>query len=186
MNGFFQIDSDELLIEKAEKIIRTAIETANDDIDCFKLPRKNYVLGEWVKYGGLYPDWEYRLFRKDKGRWLQRKVHSRIVVSGKINVLDLEILHHGMPNISKQLTNLNRYTRYEADELKSKKVKFSTFRWVLSPPIIFFEKVYLPARVSRWLARVFLAVYSAIYVFLSQAKLKEIETLKLERSPKSN
>ena len=106
-------------------------------------------------------------------------MHSRIVVSGKINVLDLEILHHGMPNISKQLTNLNRYTRYEADELKSKKVKFSTFRWVLSPPIIFLKKyIYQQGFRDGWRG-FFLAVYSAIYVFLSQAKLKEIETLKI-------
>ena len=32
----------------------------------------------------------------------------------------------------------------------------------------------------------FLAVYSAFYIFLSHAKLKEIEILNLEHSPKSN
>ena len=182
----FQIDSDESLNEMAEKIIRAAIEIANDDIDCFKMPRKNHVLGKWVKHGGLFPDWEYRLFRKGKGRWLEKEVHSRIVVPGKIEELDLQIIHQGMPNISKQLGNLNRYTRYEADELKNRKIKFSTIRWVLSPPFIFLKKYILQQGFRDGWRGFFLAVYSSIYVFLSHAKLKEIEMLNLEHSPKSN
>tara|TARA_B100002052_G_C15722993_1_gene525050 strand:+ start:23 stop:802 length:780 start_codon:yes stop_codon:yes gene_type:complete len=182
----FQIDSDELLSEKAEKIICAAIDTANDDIDCFKMPRKNYVLGKWVKHGGLYPDWEYRLFRKTKGRWLEKEVHSRIEVSGRIEALDLQIIHHGMPNISKQLENLNRYTRYEADELKNRKMNFSIIRWIFSPPLIIVKKYIIQQGFRDGWRGFFLAVYSAIYVFLSHAKLKEIEMLNLEHSPKSN
>ena len=182
----FQIDSDETLDVMAEEVIREAIKNVNDEIDCFKMPRKNHVLGKWVKHGGLYPDWEYRLFRKDKGRWLEKEVHSRIVVPGKIEELDLQIIHQGMPNISKQLGNLNRYTRYEADELKNRKIKFSTIRWVLSPPFIFLKKYILQQGFRDGWRGVFLAVYSSIYVFLSHAKLKEIEMLNLEHSPKSN
>ena len=182
----FQIDSDESLHEMAEKIIRSAIEIRNNDIDCFRMPRKNYVLGKWVKHGGLYPDWEYRLFRKDKGRWLEKQVHSRIVVPGIIEELDLKIVHHGMPNISKQLENLNRYTRYEADELKNRKIKFSIMRWIFSPPFIFFKKYFIQQGFRDGWRGFFLAVYTAFYVFLSHAKLKEIEILNLEHSPKSN
>ena len=120
----FQIDSDETLEEKAEAIIRDAINNAGENTHCFKMPRKNHVLGKWVKYGGLYPDWEYRLFRKEYGKWWDREVHSRIVVSGGIGTLDTPLIHHGMPNISKQLSNLDRYTRYEADELKKKNKQF--------------------------------------------------------------
>ena len=68
----FQIDSDETLWPEAEKIIRDTINVADLDIHCFKMPRRNHVLGKWVKYGGLYPDWEYRLFRKEYGKWWDR------------------------------------------------------------------------------------------------------------------
>ena len=182
----FQIDSDESLNEEAESIISAAIEMGNDDIDCFRMPRKNYVLGKWVKHGGLYPDWEYRLFRKDKGRWLDKEVHSRIDVPGRIEELSLQIIHHGMPDISKQLENLNRYTRYEADELKKRKMRFSIIRWILSPPLILVKKYIIQQGFRDGWRGLFLAVYSAIYVFLSHAKLKELEILNLERSPKSN
>ena len=60
----FQIDSDECLEMDSEEKIKNAIQNCKKDINCFKMPRKNYVLGKWVKYGGLYPDWQFRLFKK--------------------------------------------------------------------------------------------------------------------------
>ena len=61
---------------------------------------------------------------------------------GKIEHIDIKIIHNGMPSISKQLENLNRYTCYEADELKHKKINFSMFRWILSPPLIFLKSMF--------------------------------------------
>lgn len=182
----FQIDSDETLEPGAEKTIRLAIENASNEIECFQIPRKNHVLGKWVKYGGLYPDWEYRLFRKNKGRWLEKEVHSRVVVKGKTILLDTSIIHNGMPNISKQVSNLDRYSRYEADELKKKNVQFSWIRWLISPPLIFFKKYIIQKGILDGWRGFFLAAYSAIYIFMSHAKLKEIELLDLDRSPQSD
>lgn len=179
----FQIDSDELLEPNAENLIRSAIANSTENVHCFKMPRRNHVLGKWVKYGGLYPDWEYRLFRKKYGEWWDREVHSRIVVPGKIGILDTHLIHHGMPNISKQLSNLNRYTRYEADELSKKKMKFSYFKWVLGPIYIFLKKYFLLHGFRDGWRGFFLAVYSGVYVFISHAKLLEIQLLKLKRSP---
>ena len=48
-----------------------------------------------------------------------------------------------MPNISKQLSNLDRYTRYEADELKKGDIKFSFVKWILGPVYIFMRKYFL-------------------------------------------
>jgi len=147
------------------------------------MPRKNHVLGKWVKYGGLYPDWEYRLFRKEYGKWWDREVHSRIVVSEKIGTLGTPLIHHGMPNISKQLINLDRYTRYEADELRKRKTNFSYFKWIVVPPIIFCKRYFFLQGFRDGWRGFFLAVYAGIYFFISHTKLLEIQLLKLKRSP---
>ena len=179
----FQIDSDETLEEKAEAIIRDAINNAGENTHCFKMPRKNHVLGKWVKYGGLYPDWEYRLFMKEYGKWWDREVHSRIVVPGEVKTLETPLIHHGMPNISKQLSNLNRYTRYEADELSKKKINFSFVKWVLGPIYIFMKRYFLLQGFRDGWRGFFLAIYAGVYLFISHAKLLEIQLLKLKRSP---
>ena len=179
----FQIDSDEILEPGADEIIRTAITNASETVHCYKMPRKNHVLGKWVKYGGLYPDWEYRLFRKKFGKWWDREVHSRIVVPGKIGILDTHLIHHGMPNISKQLSNLDRYTRYEADELKKENIKFSFVKWTLGPVYIFMRRYFLLQGFRDGWRGLFLAVYAGFYIFLSHTKLLEIQLLDLDRSP---
>jgi glycosyltransferase involved in cell wall biosynthesis len=180
----FQIDSDEILEDQAEGIIRKAIKNAGENTHCFKMPRKNHVLGKWVKYGGLYPDWEYRLFKKLHGKWWDREVHSKIIVSGEIGMLDTPLIHHGMPNISKQLSNLDRYTRYEADELNKRNIKFSFVKWILGPFYIFMKRYFLLRGFRDGWRGFFLAVYAGIYLFISHAKLKETEILNLERSSK--
>jgi glycosyltransferase involved in cell wall biosynthesis len=179
----FQIDSDEILEPGADEIFRTAISNASETLHCYKMPRKNHVLGKWVKYGGLYPDWEYRLFRKKYGEWWDREVHSRIVVPGKIGILDTHLIHHGMPSISKQLSNLDRYSRYEADELKKRNIKFSFVKWILGPVYIFFRRYFLLQGFRDGWSGLFLAVYASFYIFLSHTKLLEIQLLKLKRSP---
>tara|TARA_B100001250_G_C19700142_1_gene744353 strand:- start:65 stop:832 length:768 start_codon:yes stop_codon:yes gene_type:complete len=179
-----QIDSDEVLEENAREIIFRTIKRANENIHCFKMARKNHVLGKWIKNGGLYPDWQNRLFKKEFGKWEDKDVHSKIKVKGEIKDIDLHIIHHGMPNISKQLANLNRYTRYEANYLIKRGKKFSYFRMLFGPFLVFlYRYIFLRGFIDGWRG-FFLATYIAIYYFITQSKLHEIEILDLDKSPK--
>ena len=58
------IDADERLPQELVKEIKTAI--AKKEFNAFYIPRKNYVLGKWVRHGGWWPDYAPRLFKKSK------------------------------------------------------------------------------------------------------------------------
>jgi len=88
-----------------------------------------------------------------------------------------------MQNISKQLSNLDRYTRYEADELKKENIKFSFVKWTLGPVYIFMRRYFLLQGFRDGWRGLFLAVYAGFYIFLSHTKLLEIQLLDLDRSP---
>lgn len=179
-----QIDTDEVVSAELREEIEAALATAPSDVDAFRMPRRNEMLGRWVRHGGVYPDYQTRLFRRDRGRWREREVHAHLEVPGRIGTLRNPILHFGMPHISKQLRNLDRYTRYEADELCKKRRRFRIVDLVLKPPLVFIHR-YLWLEGFRDGMRGFIsAVYMAIYEFLSYAKLWELEELGLERSPK--
>ena len=174
----FQIDSDEWLDSDAESVIREAIKNAGPNIDCYQLPRKNHVLGKWIKHGGLYPDWENRLFRNGRGEWFDREVHSNIQVKGDILTLNLSLMHNGMPNISKQLRNLDRYTTYETDELVKKGCKPNRIKQFLYPILVFiYRYFYLLGFLDGWIGFL-LAINSAYYYFITQTKLRERFLLK--------
>lgn len=161
-----------------------AVEHANENTHAFRMPRKNHVLGKWAKYAGLYPDYQTRLFRRDCGKWVEREVHAHVVVGGTIETLKGNILHQGMPHLTNQLRNLDRYTRYEADELKKNGKKFHWYRLFISPVLIFLHRyVWQQGWRDGWRG-LFLCIYVGVYSFFMYAKLWEMEELGLEKSPK--
>ena len=179
-----QIDTDEVLEAGLREEIEQKLAATSHEVHAFRLPRKNHMLGRWIRYGGIYPDYQTRLFRRDAGRWIEREVHAHVQVAGRVKTLQHHIMHFGMPNISKQLHNLDRYTRYEADELRKGGIRFRWTGLTLRPCAIFVQR-YLLERgfLEGWRGLIFCG-YLAIYVFLTQAKLWEIRELGLEQSPK--
>jgi len=179
-----QIDTDEVLetglLEEIEDVLNSTSQSAH----AFRLPRKNHVLGRWMWRAGIYPDYQVRLFRRDSCRWIDREVHAHVEVSGETKTLQHHLMHFGMPNISKQLRNLDRYTRYEADELHKQGIRFRWSRLTVRPWLVFFHRyVWLKGFLDGWRGLIVCA-YFAIYDFLSQAKLWEMKELGLEASPR--
>lgn len=180
----FQIDSDEVLEEGGAEEIYSAIENSKDDVQAFILPRRNTFLGKWIKHGGMYPDYQTRLFRRDVGRWREREVHAHIVVQLNKGTLNHCILHNGAPYLAKQLHNLDRYTRYEADELKKHGKEFHWYKLIIHPWLVFLYRYgWLQGWRDGWRG-FFICAYLCIYSFFTYAKLWELEELNLEQSPK--
>jgi glycosyltransferase involved in cell wall biosynthesis len=179
-----QIDTDEVLETGLREEMENALKYATPEVHAFRIPRKNHMLGRWMRYAGVYPDYQTRLIRRDKARWTDREVHAHVVVPAEIHTLQHHILHCGMPNISKHLRNLDRYTRYEADEERKKGNHFSWQSLLFRPFVMFFYH-YFWLQGFRDGSRGFIGcAILAIYEFLIRAKLWELKELGLERSPK--
>ena len=172
-----QIDTDEVLETELREEIEDAVSQADPNDHAFRIPRKNHVLGRWMRYAGIYPDYQTRLFRRDFGRWMDREVHAHVLVPGRIGTLQHHIMHDGMPNISKQLRNLDRYTRYEADEMYKVGTHFHWYRLIFHPWQVFFYRYLWNRGFSDGWRGFIVCSYLAIYDFLSQAKLWELEEL---------
>src|SRR5205823_2207678 len=163
--------------------IEQAVATALPEVHAFRIPRRNFVLGRWMRYGGNYPDYQVRLFRRDRGRWREREVHAHVVIPGAMGTLRNDLLHYCMPHITRELRNLDRYTRYEADELKKTGKRFRWHHLLVRPWLAFFYRyLWLQGFRDGWRGLVVCA-YQGVYVFLTRAKLWELEELQLEKSP---
>jgi glycosyltransferase involved in cell wall biosynthesis len=169
-----EIDSDEELEPGLRDEIEQAAWDAPEKVHAFRMPRKNYMLGRWLRHGGVYPDYQIRLMRRDVSRWQDREVHAHVTVSGEIQTFKHHLIHKDIPSISKPLRNLDRYTRYEADELKK---KGKSFRWhdLLIRPFGAFVYRYLWQQGFRdgWRGLI-VATYWSAYVFFTRAKLWEM------------
>lgn len=178
-----QVDSDEVLGLGLREEIVSVTATAPANVHAFRMARRNHFLGRWTRYGGQYPDYQVRLFRRDSGRWAEREVHARVVVPGEVRTLNSAILHYDAPCISKRICNLDRYTRYEADEMRKRRERFRWYDLLIRPGLAFlYRYVWLQGFRDGWRGLIYCS-YIAMYVFLAHAKLWELEVLGLERSP---
>ncbi len=179
-----QIDSDEVLEPGAKEEICARIEQAPPDVDAFAFRRKNHILGQWIRSANLYPDLQMRLFRRDRGRFEDKEVHAHVFVPGKTEILDHHILHYGMTLISKQLRNIDRYSRYQADELKKRGKRFRWAQLVVRPAAVFGYYYFWKLGFTAGYRGLLVASLTATHDFWAHAKLWELETFDLPASPK--
>lgn len=87
----------------------------------FFLPRLNYFLGKYLRYGGVYPDGVIRLVKRGKAYFPAKNVHEQIVVNGRVGWLQNPLLHIDSPNFKRYLQRNSRYINLIKDELKRDK-----------------------------------------------------------------
>jgi glycosyltransferase involved in cell wall biosynthesis len=73
------LDADEYLSDALKEEITG--ELANPKADGYYMKRRFYFMGKWIRWGGYYPIWLLRLFKKDKGLF-QREVNEHVVLEG--------------------------------------------------------------------------------------------------------
>lgn len=178
-----QIDTDEVLEAGAKEEILTRIAAAPADVHAFALPRKNHVLGKWISTANLYPDLQTRVFRRDVGRFEDKEVHAHISVPGKVEVLEHNVLHYGMTSISKQLSNIDRYSRYQADELRKRGKRFRWSQVVVRPLAVFGYYYFWRLGFTSGYRGLLVAALNATHDFWAHAKLWELEVSALAKVP---
>lgn len=179
-----QVDTDERPEPGLREEIQAALESAPDQVDGFRMPFAHQILGQWVKVAGLYPEYHLRLFRKSKGQFEDKEVHAHVRVEGQVVLLRHHIVHYGMTSISKQLSNMDRYSRYQADELKKRGKRFRWHQLVFRPVLIFARTFFWERGFTAGTRGLLISAINATLDFWTHAKLWEIETFHLDASPK--
>jgi len=109
------LDADEYLTAAASDAIRIA--TASGRADGYLIPRAYVFLGRQLRYAWWYPDYQLRLFRRDRGRFEERRVHEHVIVQGPTAAIDEPIMHENLKGLSAFIERHNRYSDLEVDEL---------------------------------------------------------------------
>jgi glycosyltransferase involved in cell wall biosynthesis len=82
----------------------------------FRVRRKDYFMGRWLKHAQLYPTWLVRLFRPTHIRY-ERLVNPIAVVDGPTGELAAHIVHYPFSHgVSHWIARHNRYSDMEAIE----------------------------------------------------------------------
>lgn len=171
------IDADEEVSEKLKLEIQSKVSSL-DTNQIYRMPRLSYYLGQWIKHGGWYPDFQIRLFYRKTHQWNQAAIHEKVEPlnggQARIQNLDNCLHHYVFKNIEHQVQTNNRYSTLQAQTLFESGKSFSYFHLFTKPYVKFIEcYLFKLGFLDGWAGYVIArnAAYSALLKWL---KLQEL------------
>ncbi len=130
------LDADERAAPGLRELVARSI--ARDDLDGVRLNRENLMFGKAIHSAGYWPDYQMRLFRRDKTHW-PPFTHTQAVVDGKVEdgPLETSIVHHSYASVAQWIERANRYTDHDLVRYAEKGRHASLARLLLLPPARF-------------------------------------------------
>lgn len=129
------IDADEMVTKPlSEQLLRIA---ANDIADVVSMPFKTYIMGDWIRHSGWWPEYHPRFFKRGLITFSDQ-VHSPFEVAGSARTLYLPateqeaMVHFCYTDSEHFIAKLNRYTTFEAKNMFHKGRKFSLLRMFIA------------------------------------------------------
>lgn len=127
-NWILSLDADEVLTEELKTEIKEKI-NLNNATDGYKVARRFFIGEKLIKYGGYYPDYQLRLFKRDSGaKFNLREIHESIALSGKVELLQNPLNHYAYTDINDYKEALEKYSILASKEIKNKKYYLPLFR----------------------------------------------------------
>ncbi|MDZ4278485.1 MAG: glycosyltransferase family 2 protein [Dehalococcoidia bacterium] len=172
--------SDWVLVLAADERItpglRSEIEAVlqgGDGPSCYAMPRRNVLFGRWMRYGGQYPDWSLRLFRRGTARWVG-DIHERLAHAGRLGRLRQPILHLSFSTLGEWIKKMDRQTDQEAF-FAAQRGERASWTDVALRPAYWFLRMYVARRgfLDRWEGFVH-SLCTFTCVFFRYAKLREL------------
>jgi glycosyltransferase involved in cell wall biosynthesis len=142
--------------------------------DGYAVPRRNYLWGRWLRYGGLYPDYQIRLFKHGKGSFKARRVHESVAINGRVERLQHPIEHHSYQGIGDVIQRLDRYTDLAALDLRDQGQLFRLPALLMRPAGRFLRNYVWKQGFRDGVPGLIMAVSYAYSVFAREAKLWEL------------
>jgi glycosyltransferase involved in cell wall biosynthesis len=107
------VDADERVPERLAREI-LALLAAQPEVNGFYIRRENVFIDRVIRHSGWSTDKVVRLFRKDKGRYPNRRVHADLEIEGPVPVLRNPFLHHTFRTFDQYFPKFLNYAEWGA------------------------------------------------------------------------
>ncbi len=188
------VDGDEAVPPELVAEMEKMVGSGNEKITIYRMRRKDFFLGKWIKRSSGYPTWFGRLMKIGYVR-VERSINEEYVTDGEIGYLQ-EHLHHYPFNkgFSAWLEKHNSYSSMEAEllvqnnsnkpnlkELRSKDpalrrraVKSIVYRLPGRPLLMFLALYFFRGGILDGRAGLTFCTLRAFYEYMINLKVKEL------------
>jgi glycosyltransferase involved in cell wall biosynthesis len=195
------VDADERITPRLAAEIRKTLEAPPADVDSYWINRDTFFLGHQLRWGDCRNERVLRLFRRDRCRYTNRRVHESLTIlppaemSNESSIprpgaatpgrepssrkreghLRAPMVHYTSWTYAHYLTKMNHYSGLSARDMHDRGRRAGFWGMLLRPPIRFFQMYFLRCGFLDGLPGLQMAILIAFIGFLKQARLWELE-----------
>lgn len=167
------LDSDERVTPELKKEILEVVKSKSSK-NGYYMPRKNIIFGKWIRHSIWWPDYQLRLFRKNKGKFPERHVHELLEIEGEADRLENPIEHLNYQTVSQFIYKLEKiYTESEAENIIRSGKRVSWHDALRMPAHDFFNTYFLQKGYKDGLHGLVLSIFQSFYMEVVFAKVWE-------------
>ena len=175
----FSLDADERVSEE----LRAAVLALRDGdearlADGYRVARRSFYMGRWIKGGGWYPDYQLRLYRRSRGRWEGAYIHESVKMSAasRVGTLRGDLLHFSVRDAAHHHRMIGeRYAPLAARQMFEAGRRTSSLRVATAAPAAFARSFILKGGFRDGLAGLAIARFAAHHAFLKHLMLWEMQ-----------
>jgi glycosyltransferase involved in cell wall biosynthesis len=117
-----RMDADEELMPGLVEGLERFLESPPENVSGVYIRRRVYFLGRWIRYGGYYPTWLLRVFRRDVGRCEALWMDEHIVLRhGRTLHLYEDIIDYNNKDLTFWTDKHNKYSSREVLDILAKR-----------------------------------------------------------------
>lgn len=131
------LDADERVPPELALELRRLLAGVPAGIGAYRLRRRFYLWGRWLRYSSNYPTWVVRLVHRDRVRYVNRGHAETQEVDGAIGEVDCDLIDENAKGLDEWFERQNRYATQEAEFELAQEALPLDLRKMLSPdPIV--------------------------------------------------
>jgi glycosyltransferase involved in cell wall biosynthesis len=175
----FSLDADERVSTELKSSIDELRTTDESRLSHgYRVARRAFYMGRWIRGGGWYPDYQLRLFDRRQGHWGDRIIHESVTLKSgaRVGTLTGDLLHYTVsgPGHHRRMIE-DRYAPLGAHQMYRDGKRTSRIQKICAGPLAFLRSFVLKAGWRDGNAGLTIAKLAAYHASLKHSILFELQ-----------
>lgn len=169
------VDADERVTEELRRSIE-AVRSRGARADGYRIARRSFYLGRWIRGGGWYPDHQLRFYDRRKGRWAGAHIHESVKMNegARIETLEGDLLHYSVRDAAHHHRMIGeRYAPLAARQMFEAGRRTTFLKILAAAPATFIRSYILKSGYRDGVPGLAIAAFAAHHAFLKHLLLWE-------------
>ena len=176
------LDADERLTEELSESIRA--ELSGNPRHIYRIPRRSFFMGRFLRHGACYPDWQVRLFDRRHANWNEDPVEEKVISEDSPAPIRGDILHFPSVDLKSHLEKQIRFANIRANYLYRQCGYTPGSLHILTRPVLRFLKNYFLRRgFLDGIPGLIHTICCSVNCFVKYARITELQRMDKKKQP---